>query len=232
MDNDQDELRRLYQRYAAGPRPRDRERCPSPTEMVESFEPAASRHRKGRIIDHIAACPSCREEFLVLLEGRRRAAESIPSAGLELDAEASTRASLRRDKARFPLWRLAGAVAGLSLVIVSIVAVKHQWELSKALRSVRPGIALLAPRTSQSVSKPITFRWKSQTPAESYILELFDDALLPVWTSDKLFASEIQIPPEVASSLFAGRTYYWMVTGFSGRDKAGESPIGRFTVHR
>jgi hypothetical protein len=232
MDNDHDKLRRLYQGYAAGRRPQSRRACPSPTEMAESFEPSASRRRKKKIIDHITDCPSCREEFLLLLGGQRWDAGPVPSAGTVHDTEAAARTDLRKGRARVPLWRLAGAVAGLGLIIASLVAVRHQWELSMALRSAQPGIALLAPRTGQSVSRPVTFRWKSRAPAESYVLELFDEALLPVWTSDKLSASAIQIPPEIGSRLSPGKTYYWMVTGFSGRDKAGESPMGRFSVRR
>jgi len=231
MNIDLDKLRRLFQGYEAARRPPNREGCPSATELTESFEPTCPGRRKRRIIDHITSCPPCREEFMMLLERQRRDNQACEKAPRDLKEDAKAgRAGRRQGSHRSALWQYAGAVFGLGLIVVSLVAVKHQWQQSVALRSAQPRIALEAPRMGQAVSGPFTFRWRGQAHSEYYILELFDEALWPVWSSEKIADGRLEIPGNALTRLSPGKTYYWMVTGFSGRTKKEESPLGRFRV--
>jgi hypothetical protein len=232
MDNDHDKLRRLYEGYAAGQTTRSRKRCPTTSEMATSFGPSAPGHLKKKVIDHIASCPACREEFMILLERERQEDAPLPSARSGHKDEAPATAEIHRGAGRVPLWRLAGVVIGLGLIVSSLLVVKRQWELASAMRSARPGITLLAPKTGQVLSGPFVFRWNSRLQADSYILEIFDEDMLPFWTSGKIPACAAEIPAEIVPLLVKGKCYYWTVTGFSGRDKMGESAFGRFTVRR
>ena len=231
MNIDLDKLKRLFQGYTAAKKPRGRKGCPSAPELTESFEPSCSARRKKKVIDHIMSCPPCREEFMMLLERQRRESGSCEEAGQDTEPDATTERAGHRGVRRSLLWQYAGAVLGLGLIVVSLIFVKDQWDRSQALRGSQPQIILAAPRMGQAVSGPFTFRWKGQAHSDYYILELFDEALWPVWASDRITGSRLEIPTDILSRLSAKKTYYWMVTGFSGPAKTEESPLGRFRVH-
>lgn len=219
MNIEHDKLRRLFQGYTGGKRPRHRDHCPSPADLADSFETSASVRRKRKIIDHISECPFCLSEFKVLLERQMQDAGSVRSGSAH--------------KLTHPvILRFAGAVLGLGLIAVSLFVVKHQWELSTALRSAGPQITLLEPRPDQSVSGPIVFRWKGRAKSEYYVLELFDEALLPVWTSEKIFDVRSRISADARSRLLPGKRYFWMLTGYIGNSRVEESPLARFIVQR
>lgn len=220
MTIDDERLKRLFQGYAEAKTPPSRDGCPSPSEMARSFEPSASAREKMAIVDHMATCPPCREEFMVLLEWHRRDADRLAS-------------TVRQSRSFQPaLWRLAGAALGLCLIVASVVVLRHQGDLSTRLRSTPAGITLLAPKAGRSVSGVIGFRWSSRVASDYFIFELFDDAMLPVWTSDRVPEPRLEIPADVKSRLAAGRTYFWLVTGYANEAKTGESPLGRFKIGR
>lgn len=134
-------------------------------------------------------------------------------------------------KGRPPLWQYASVLLGLGLVMTSVFVAVHQKEISTVQRSAESGIILLSPKADQSLSGPLVFRWQGRSASDYYVLELFDDALLPIWTSDKVRELQIPIPSEVYATLRPGRSYFWMVTAFSQRSKVEESPLGRFVIH-
>jgi hypothetical protein len=108
----------------------------------------------------------------------------------------------------------------------------HQKELSTIERSAGTNLTLLNPRDDQSLTGPPVFRWQGRYTSDYYVLELFDDALLPIWTSDKVRELQIPIPPEVFATLLTGRSYFWMVTAFLQGTKTEESRLRRFIIHR
>jgi hypothetical protein len=91
---------------------------------------------------------------------------------------------------------------------------------------------LLSPKSGQTISSSILFRWRRTSDAEYYVVELFDEQLLPVWSSDVLRNPEVFLPQEVSARLLPDRSYYWMVTGFVQESKTGESPLVRFRIVR
>lgn len=231
MSNDLDRLRELFQGYADAKRPLSRQGCPDPAEIAASFEPTASRRLKRRIVDHISECSFCREEFTMLVEaGVGEAAAAEPPERSRRDSQPGF--DVRGRPRPVPIWRLAAALLGTALMITSFIMVVRQRERWTVLRSGSAAIRLLAPKPDQAVSGPPVCRWKDRTAADHFVLELFDEALLPVWTSGPVQGSELRIPNEIYAGLRPGRRYFWLVTGYSGRVTTGESPMGRFVVRR
>ncbi|MGB8960185.1 MAG: hypothetical protein WCC00_14345 [Candidatus Aminicenantales bacterium] len=219
MRIDDDQLKELFRGYAASRKPLTRNECPSPEVLASSFEPSASVRKKKKVVDHISGCSFCREEFMMLFEIQKRE----PS---RLGVLSQGRSS------RYPLWQYACVLLGLGLVMTSFFVSVHQKELSSVERSAERGITLLGPKADQSLSGSFVFRWRGRSASDYYILELFDDALLPIWTSGKIQELQIPIPPEVYTTLRPGRSYFWMVTAFSQGAKTEESHLGRFIFHR
>lgn len=219
MRIDDDQLKELFRGYAASRRPSTRSGCPSPEAIASSFEPSASVRKKKRIIDHISGCSFCHEEFMMLFEIQK----SEPD---ELGALSQGRSG------RPPLWQFACVLLGLGLVMTSFFVSVHQKDLSTIERSAEAGLTLLDPKADQSVSGPLVFRWRGRSASDYYILELFDDALLPIWTSDRVPEFQTALPPEIRATLRPGRSYFWMVTAYLQGAKTEESQLGRFIIHR
>ena len=219
MRIDDDQLKELFRGYAASRKPLTRKGCPSPEVLASSFEPSASVRKKKNIVDHISGCSSCREEFLMLFE-------------IQWREPARPEALSQRRSSRPPVWQYACVLLGLGLVMTSFFVSVHQKELSSIERSAERGITLLDPKADQSLSGSIVFRWRGRSASDCYILELFNEALLPIWTSGKIQELQIPIPPEVYTILEPGSSYFWMVTAFSQGAKTEESRLGRFVFHR
>jgi hypothetical protein len=232
MRIDNDDLKALYQEYAASRKSSDRKECPSPEALVESFDRSASRSRKMKIVDHISECPFCREEFMALVEFERA---DVNSSSVDHVARKPIFPALKSEEqgtGRHMAWQYACFLFGFGLVISSFFLLVHRNRVTDIERTNEMAISLLYPGADQSMSEPFAFRWQECPIAEYYILELFDEALLPIWTSDRILDCEVAIPPGVYSRLEPARPYYWTVTAYTQESSVKESPLAKFTVPR
>jgi len=129
-----------------------------------------------------------------------------------------------------PFFRFSCIFVGLVLIATSALLIIQNDDFSRISRSGGAGINLLYPVTTHPKTEKLIFQWKRQPESGYYILELFDEALLPLWTSQKADALQAQLPDDVYSSLQIGKYYFWMVTGFSKDMKIDESPLTRFIL--
>lgn len=223
MKTDHPDLRETYQAYASSRRPSGRKKCPSPRDIARSFEPTASVRKKKRIVDHISACPMCREEFMIFFE-HQKTTSSDPTADSASQPEGI-------EKEGYPaLWQGALALLGLSLIVYSFFVIGHQAEVSGTRQRASAEISLLSPRQGLSLSSPAIFRWQAKPGSEYYVVELFDESLLPVWTSDKIQDLQARLPYEIALNLRPRQVYFWMVTSYLHGTKHAESRLSRFVV--
>lgn len=223
-------LKELFRGYGATRRPLDRKKCPSSSEMVRSFESSSPIRKKKRIIDHISECSFCREEFLLLFEIQRSSPllSSIKDATAHYGPQIGS--PIRSEPNHLRFWQYACSLLGLGLVISSLFLIVNQKDLSEVERTARTELILLSPKTDESVSRPLIFRWRGRTAIDYYVLELFDEALLPIWTSDKIRDIRVQLPPPIVSMLRPGRSYYWMVTSYSKGSETDESRLSHFRI--
>jgi|WetSurMetagenome_2_1015567.scaffolds.fasta_scaffold58045_3 hypothetical protein len=226
MKTDHPDLREIYQAYTSFRRPSGREKCPSPQIIARSFERSASVRKKKMIVDHISGCPMCREEFMMLLEHQEVSATD-PIADLD-----SRPSHVERGKTHLALWQGVLALLGVTLVAFSFFFIRYQNADSNLRQMGTAGIILRSPKRNLSLSNPVMFRWQARPDSEYFILELFNESLLPVWASDKIRDLQVLLPPEVSSSLRSGQVYFWMVTSYVHDMKSGESPLLRFVVRR
>jgi hypothetical protein len=129
-----------------------------------------------------------------------------------------------------PFFRVSSVFVGLVLIATSALLIIQNNEFSRSSRSGNAGINMTYPVTTHPKDENLIFRWKRQPESGYYVLELFDEALLPIWTSPKTDALQARLPDDVYSSLQIGKSYFWMVTGFSEGQKVDESPLARFIL--
>lgn len=232
MKSDHPDLREIYQAYASSRRPSGRKRCPSPRAIAKSFETSTSVRTKKRIVDHISECPMCHEEFMMFFEHQKT---TVATANVIIDMTVHPDRPSRKARNRVghsPAWQGALILLGLGLALSSFFFIVRQKERSEMRQAAVAGITLLSPKRGHSLSAPLVFRWQGDSASEYYVLELFDEALLPIWASDRIHGLEVLTPSEISSNLCVGKVYFWMVTSYSGGSKSEESRLSRFTVRR
>lgn len=226
-------LRKLYKVYAASRHPADRSACPSPHQLVRSFEPSFSRRSQKRIVDHISECSYCREEFMLLLEKRRSEDSSAEKDSLGPTDDRGRRFQMNIRGLNGSLaWRWVAVVAGIGLALSSYFTVIRQRNPSAVQRANESRIIQLAPRSGQAMTGPLLFQWERNSKVDYYVLEMFDDRMMPVWASSRIREARLTLPTEVRAGLIPGRTYYWMVTGFTQDSLKLESGLAKFQLHR
>lgn len=198
------------------------ENCPSTREMVRSFSPKASKRTKDKIIDHISGCDECRDAFSILKD----IVEQDDRNERREAADGRTRAF------RAVPFRYATLAAGLLLMASSVLFLVRRADVPRTGGNVRAAFSLTYPRSSHSISKPLVFRWEAYRAADRYVLELFDEGLLPVWTSDRTAGTQIIVESARVIGLEEGKPFYWTVIAYSGDEKIGESDLCRFIVTR
>ena len=230
MKIDDVNLKDAFQLCAALKGQTDRKQCPSSKAIANSFGSSASIRKKRRIIDHIAMCSCCRDEFMFFYELNNF--YYLPKEISEKINEIKADSYINKIKSpRYTLfWRYSFTALFSALIIISIFLFIKRNAHIETSRSKEADLVLIYPINGHILLKPLIFQWQEHKGAQYYILELFDEALLPIWTSDKIYDTRIQLPDEKLSELIINKKYFWMITGFSDMNKIDESRLAIFMV--
>jgi hypothetical protein len=230
MKTNSDLLKDLYQGYAESRKSADRKDCPSAEAMVSSFEPSASRRKKKKIIDHLTECSPCREEFMLIM--KLQESDAMPDKHADGAAPPYSRAEkVRNGGGGFSsVWQYVYALLGIGLIVTSLFLPDRSKQISDVPRSKEISLALLYPTSTHALSDKLIFRWQEKRATQYYVLELFDESLMPIWTSPGIRETQIELPFEIGQKIRTGGSYYWMVTAYSDTWRRTESKLTRFEV--
>ena len=224
-----EDLRLIFRSYISNRESRARQDCPSLRDLSEFFEPQTRTKKKLKIIDHATNCPACAEEFEFVRELKKYESlivQNIREVQLKGQSHST---SPCRDHGAGSIWRYATVAAGVLLLIVSFAIISN-WDRPGETRAVPSVVTLLRPGLRQSVSLPLVFEWNFFEGADSYILEIFEGSLLPVWKSPHVAKSILKMPEDVRYRLVPDRPYFWMITAFRNGNKLAESELRRFSL--
>jgi hypothetical protein len=227
--NDED-LRRLYRSYIVQRTDVARQHCPSITELARFFEPRIRIRAKMKIVDHITACPACAEEFEFLRKLKQYREQVVQRVQEIRTDESSSAHSPSVHKRLAPLWRYSSVIAGILLAIASVFIIAQKWGRHGETRAVPRSVILLQPDPRHPGHAPLVFKWREFRGANAYTLELFDDALLPIWKSPEIGALYLNLPDDILRKFTFGKPYFWMITAYRNGDKVAESELARFDV--
>lgn len=225
-----EDLRRLYRSYVGIRADANRKRCPSIKDLYDFFETRTRTSKKLKIVDHVTNCAACAEEFEFLRE-LQQYQDQITQGAREIRAEESPFApstSARNGIVSFGQY--ASVTVGVLFVVASLVIIVQKWSRSADVRAAPSSVLLVQPNQKNPGSRPLVFKWREFKGAEVYILELFDEALLPTWKSPETSTPYLTLPEDVRERLPANRPYFWMVTAYRGGDKLAESELLRFML--
>lgn len=197
-------LREAYERALDARRVSGREACVSPEAMLSLLRREGSEEQRLEMLDHVMGCGACRSEFELL--------RSIEQAGAAT-TERATHAVLQ-----FPRRFAVPLALAASLILVVTVGQRLGSTGSPDVeRGSSDGFALLEPPPEIAPGISPTFTWKPVPGAQSYELEVLNEAGTVVWGARTSETSVTLSDPRV---LTAGKTYRWWVrTTTAGGDQ-------------
>jgi hypothetical protein len=240
------ELKGAYRSHIRKQVPPSREGCPSPENILNVFDSSTSSADKERIVNHLAGCSYCFQEFelcLGFLREQGRTLEDIagwlkikdkkakpqPKRAQILEAVLGPRIHNR------PIWNLAlgllFAAAVTGLIFYGLKSLVRAPEFKE--RGKLPGqIQLLSPVRGNKAKFPLVFQWEETPSVEYYCLEIFDSTLLPLWKSPRIERLRYELPPEAAEFIREGQTYFWTITAWLKDGTKRESPLEEFIFEK
>jgi hypothetical protein len=225
-----DALKKLYQGYIASKVPFNRKKCPTPKALLACFKPSTTKRKKTKALAHITECSFCLEEFEFLLQLQRY---QPPLPNVLVDTPTAPISSAKTSHVRIEsrlFGRQAYVFVGLVLILFSFLLIHQQKERSEVQRAREVKIMPTSPIHTYILGSPLILRWQGQPGTQYYLVELFDDTLMPLWTSQKIPNAQIQLPNELLRQFQSGKHYFWMITAFSGTEKIAESDLLSFSV--
>jgi hypothetical protein len=230
------DLKRLFRSYIRDKTPVSVENCPSPDIISHLFFQPSAQKPKREIIDHICNCSRCLEVFELCLEMSRGEKWLVSEIRTHLRPEKKRRSVMfnlpKRLAARSNWINALIPVTAAILLIIAIIAIRYfTTDKNEEERGRPPGaIYLLNPISDFSVDATVIFKWTYSREIKFVVLDIFDEALLPVWKSNQIFGNSYDLPQEALKTIKKGKTYFWMVTIFLPDGTEIESALKQFSI--
>jgi hypothetical protein len=207
MNQDDPQLARLRAAFAAPVSTPEPPGCPAPEELWEGVRGELAPHRLREILDHVALCSACAEDWRLAADlNRERAGEAAMIPGKVITGRFGRFGQQWR-----PLAAAAALAAGLLLSIgvwraeVAPQAPVYREVSHESVRSLLPAGQAL-PR------QDAVLRWSPLPGAASYDVRVStEDVLQTVATAKGTTATELRIPASALASLPPGAKLLWQV---------------------
>lgn len=247
MKINNEDLKNLYKAYIMENVPLSRKNCPQTKEIINLFKSKLSERQKSKIIDHITNCYFCSQEFEFILQTLRQEKKLRDEIRRLILSKKETPLDKRGTEKKvnnlrkkfisfFPQlsWKYASLFMGITIIISVVFAliVFHNHEKKDYRGKYFTQIKLIEPVKGKYQKSLLIFRWEEIKGVEYYILELFDETLLPIWKSKKIFNSHTVLPQKIIGSLVENKTYLWMLTAYFPDGMKIESRIENFILRK
>jgi len=219
------EIENLYKSFISQRRKRTLSRCPPLRHLLSIFDTTISGKTKLRLVDHITTCPDCYRSFRLILDLRRRQ-ESMPKSPHQVISGRKSSHSVIASRRKYSIMaQYSQIIAGTIFVLISLIVVFQGWHPDQKTRASPRTVYLDQPVGEHTSSSPLIFKWDKLPGADSYVLELFNDTLILIWTSPRLTSTQVSPPDYVCHMLLDNKNYFWMITAFRNDTKWGESKL-------
>lgn len=227
MGMSDNELRRIYRSHVSGKTRAARGGCPAIEDLREAFEDTTPRAAKDEIVDHLSDCSDCAREFEFIREIR----------GKEKELAAGIRKLARHRRSPIlifsrPLRSYALALVMIAIMISGAIMFKHDRAHDEERSRSATIPEALAPSGHVEAPLPLTFKWKPVLRAVSYVVEIYDESLQPVWESPPISTTAVTLPDPIKETLSGNKNYYWSALALDSEGKIGESRFEAFSVDR
>ena len=234
MKIDNKALKQLYDHYLDEISSESREKCPPPEMLLKSIRHTLSKKKVSEIIRHLSICIHCSRELEFLIKSLREEIEIEKMIGQVLGSDDTMRKPGRRKSVIFPIFKkkhFFPAAAVLLAIVASFYAirVKQQYEYRRARASP---LQIVCPRDTRLPISKLVFRWNEIPGTNHYIIEIFDDTLLPFWKRHKIRENVLSPSQSLLSKFEKNKRYFWMVTAYDEKGGSIESRLEDYIIKR
>ena len=239
------DLKLLYKAHLIDKAPVSRKNCPSKKDIIDLLRADLPSKIRMKLIDHVSGCFLCYEEFQSILEIQREEVKlinSIESLAVKSDETSKVykkNASIQSPQKRksflfFPrlsrkyAYLFLGAILIFSTILIPIIF------LNQGKREYRsdyyPSLQLIEPVGKKLKKTVLKFRWVEIKESEYYVIEIFDETLLSIWKSNKIYENHFSPPEKLMYDLRKSKTYFWMLTAYFPDGRKIESRLEPFIL--
>jgi len=240
-----EELKLLYRDHIRSQLPVSRLDCPSLDKIYNLLKGKSSRRCRTGLINHISHCRFCLDDFDILrsllLHEKNTLADInqiMPTARKQDGHLHDKIAGYRQENKNISInfrRTIAFSLAMLAIAFIVIGLFTNRQLLKNMLFSgqnrspLRKELVLLHPECNREHAiSSLIFKWKSIPRSDFYIIEIFDETLLPIWKSPPIFESFFKFPTNMPDIIKPQKIYFWMVTAFKSDKIRLESNINCF----
>jgi len=240
-----EELKLLYRDHIRSHLSESRLECPSLERIYYSLKGISSRRYRIKLINHISHCRFCLDDFDILRSFLQYEKNTLAEISQIMPTSRKQDGRLREERDGY--WQknkyisihfrriIAYSLAMLTIAFLAIGLFTNRQFLKKVLFSdqnrspLRNELVLLHPECNREHEiSSLIFKWKSIPRSDFYIIEIFDETLLPIWKSSPIFEPFFKFPPKIPEIMKHQKKYFWMVTAFKSDKIQLESNINCF----
>ncbi len=227
MKIDDDGLKTLYRGYVDSQTPVSRDDCPSAEQLVQALRGTGPKKERARVVDHVSRCGECAREFEFGLETVRAESTLIREIGGQDEPEPTGR---RRPFYLGLSWGLASLLVAVCAagVLFWKLAISPARETYRA--NARTRLELIQPGQDPVRLASLVFRWQPVSDVKYYVVEIYDEALAPLWKSEPVVGNLAALAESLKERLVSGRKYFWMVSAHFAQGDALPSPLREFSL--
>ncbi len=232
MKINNEDLKLLYSEYLIENAPISQKKCPSTKEILYLLRSKLSQRRKLKIINHVTNCYYCYRDFQFIFHVLREEKNLITEFD-ELILSRNEISPIKKDNiSSFPRlsWKSVSIFLGLLLIFSTIfIFILYRNKDRRDYRSEYfPSINLIEPIGGKVQKSLLKFRWVEIKESEYYIIEIFDETLLSIWRSNKIYNNYFSPPERIVDKLEKSKRYFWVLTVYFPDGRKTESRIEHF----
>jgi hypothetical protein len=201
MNNEAQQISRWRAAFASSDAAPDPASCPTPETLWSAVRGELSAPQMEAVVDHVAACASCAEDWRLAAELRRE--EEKAAAG-----------PAKVIPGRFGQWRPLAAAAALAaglLIAVGVYRANQPVQEPTYREAQHAGIRSLLPEKQALPREAAVLRWSPLAGAVSYDVQVSTEDLRAVATAKGQTATEYRVPQSALSGLPSGTRLLWQV---------------------
>jgi hypothetical protein len=240
-----EDLKLLYRDHIRSQHPVSRLQCPSLEKIYSSLKGKNSQRYRIKLINHISHCRFCLDDFDILrsflLHEKYMLAEIDQIIPIAKNQDYHLREIigkyrhgkkqilinyLRKTAFYFPMLAIAFLIISLFTNRQLIKRVLFSDQNRSPLKSE---LVLLHPECNKEYAIfDLVFKWNSIPRSDYYIIDIFDETLLPIWKSPPIFEPFLKFPAKNLQIIKPNKKYFWMVTAYRSDKTQIESNINCF----
>lgn len=224
MKKEDEKLKSIFLSEHLKDGPDSRKGCPTPEDLVRSFDPETAFEIKLKIVDHVSQCPACQREF-ELIKNSYHLVRQVENKILKKRIGLLSRLKLILSNS-LSIWKLV-TVSIVFLIVISGLYFGINYRKSLEIRR-GPNYSEflgLSEEIKLSGQSSIVLSWQPAVGAMFYRVEIFDENMTFLWQSHNLTETSLVLPKTLTDMLKNKQFFFWQLVIYSNDRRLIECPV-------